>query len=153
MYSFVITSEVRRRQEIIQELTSWREKRFGIGYNTCRTNGKESNSMNITFYLTLLTLAIAGSVLMTYYESVRDRRFSKKKRKKKMKVAWTAAVVLQSKTVLQSRDNLLTRSKEAVLKPYHPMFVMLVLGTDNKVPHVFWPLIQRVLNRRLLFVI
>jgi len=43
--------------------------------------------MNITFYLTLLALAIAGSVVMTYYENVRDRRFSKKKRKKKMKVA------------------------------------------------------------------
>jgi hypothetical protein len=43
--------------------------------------------MNITFYLTLLALAIGGSVLMTFYESGRDRRFLKKKRKKKMKVA------------------------------------------------------------------
>jgi len=43
--------------------------------------------MNITSYLTLLALAIGGSVLMTFYESLRDRRFLKKKRKKKMKVA------------------------------------------------------------------
>jgi len=43
--------------------------------------------MNPTFYSTLLILAIAASACMTYFENARSQRFSKKKRKKKMKVA------------------------------------------------------------------
>ena len=43
--------------------------------------------MNLAYFITLLFLAIAGSAYMTYYEDGRSRRFSKKKRKKKMKVA------------------------------------------------------------------
>jgi hypothetical protein len=52
----------------------------------CRTKGKQTE-MNPTFYSTLLILAIVGSVCMTYFENARSQRFSKKKRKKKMKVA------------------------------------------------------------------
>lgn len=43
--------------------------------------------MNLTYLFTLIILAIAGSAYMTYYEDGRSRRFLKKKRKKKMKVA------------------------------------------------------------------
>jgi hypothetical protein len=48
---------------------------------------KTKEFMNPTFYSTLLILAIAGSACMTYFENARDQRFSKKKRRKKMKVA------------------------------------------------------------------
>jgi hypothetical protein len=43
--------------------------------------------MNLTYFFTLMILAIAGSAYMTYIENARSQRFLKKKRKKKMKVA------------------------------------------------------------------
>jgi hypothetical protein len=43
--------------------------------------------MNLTFFFTLIVLAIAGSAYMTYYENARSQRLAKKKRKKRMKVA------------------------------------------------------------------
>jgi len=43
--------------------------------------------MNLTFFFTLIILAIVGSACMTYFENERSQRLVKKKRKKKMKIA------------------------------------------------------------------
>jgi hypothetical protein len=88
VYSFVITAEVRRRQEIIiPKVASCRRNGFLNGYNTCDKLQKRKTSMNLAFFFTLLFLAIAGSAYMTYFEHGRARRHSKKKRKNKVKVA------------------------------------------------------------------
>jgi hypothetical protein len=43
--------------------------------------------MNLTYFITLMILAIAGSAYMTYFEHGRSRRFHSKKKKKKVKIA------------------------------------------------------------------
>lgn len=43
--------------------------------------------MNLTYLVSLIILAIAGSAYMTYFENARIQRLLKKKRKKKMKMA------------------------------------------------------------------
>jgi len=87
VYIFVITAEVRRRQENYPGVHQLSETQFFLTGIILAKTRERKTSMNLAYFFTLLFLAIAGSAYMTYFEHERSRRHSKKKRKNKMKVA------------------------------------------------------------------
>ncbi|PWT79056.1 MAG: hypothetical protein C5B59_00390 [Bacteroidetes bacterium] len=57
--------------------------------------------------------------------------------------------MLQSKPPLQSTDKLHSRTKKSILCTNHPTLINLELPSNNKIPQVLLPFVQRILDRRI----
>jgi hypothetical protein len=61
--------------------------------------------------------------------------------------------MLQPEAVLQTSDKLLAAAQKTIFSPDHKVPVDLELGSNQKVPLIFYPFVKRVFNRGVLIIV